>query len=223
MTPAELTLLTQPRLSHAARSLYTLFLRPKALQGTSLRLNYPELGRALAVEDPTCPGGFSFQVNARQLTGLLDELLAAGLIVRQGQCQDEHYHGLEISLPMLPGAPAEPLAQVAFAMHQAWRPDGGFQALSRLCGVIDCSYSEEELGEFIAYWLGRPEQFATQHQWMLKFIKALKARRYVRQSQHPPVGYQQGVAEPIDKGPSPRALEMIATAERLRFQGKEHD
>ncbi|MFB0953249.1 MAG: DnaT-like ssDNA-binding domain-containing protein, partial [Aeromonadaceae bacterium] len=105
------------------------------------------------------------------------------------------------------------------AMHAQWRPGDGFHDLARLCGLLESHYAEEELGEFIAYWLGRPETFASEHQWMLKFIKALKARRYTRTPTTPMVGtgYQQVTAQP-DSSPSPRALEMIAEARRLSAQ-----
>ena len=77
MTPAEYSALAHPRLSHPARSLYTLQLRRLVLENRLPRLNYPELGRAQAVVDPGNPSGFCYQVNARQLTALLDELMEA--------------------------------------------------------------------------------------------------------------------------------------------------
>ena len=91
MTPAEYSALAHPRLSHPARSLYTLQLRRLVLENRLARLNYPELGRALAVVDPGNPGGFSYQVNARQLTELLDELMEAELLQVEAQADSEHY------------------------------------------------------------------------------------------------------------------------------------
>ncbi len=231
MTPAEYLHLNQPRLSHPARTLYCLHLRRQALQGGPVRLAYPELGRALAVEDPSLPGGFSYQVNARQLTALLDELLQAGLLLLLTPFQGEHYHQAEVALPLLQhqGESGGPLPGQAFPMQVTWRPDEQFPALATLCGLLDCHYGEEELGEFIAYWLGRPESFATQHQWMLKFIKTLKSRRYVRRTAVEAKGYQQVAVTPPLSGPSPRALQMIAEAERLGKpvpqapQGEEHE
>ena len=43
MTPAEYSALAHPRLSHPARSLYTLQLRRLVLENQLARLNYPEL------------------------------------------------------------------------------------------------------------------------------------------------------------------------------------
>ena len=227
MTPTEYLQLSNPRLSHPARTLYCLHLRRQAGTGAPVILNYPELGRALAVEDPQQPGGFAYQVNASQLTRLVDELQTAGLLTLLHRPQVEHYHGAEFSLPALKSVGTqEPLQQPARAMHAQWRPGDGFHDLARLCGLLESQYAEEELGEFIAYWLGRPETFASEHQWMLKFIKALKARRYTRTPTTPMVGtgYQQVTAQP-DSSPSPRALEMIAEARRLsaQQQGDEHE
>ncbi|MGN5190077.1 DnaT-like ssDNA-binding domain-containing protein [Aeromonas veronii] len=215
MTPAEYSALAHPRLSHPARSLYTLQLRRLVLENQLARLNYPELGRALAVVDPSDPCGFSFQVNARQLTELFDELMEAGLLQVEAQPESEHYHQCPFQLPLLTQKLRSPLPERPFQMHLQWRPDEELPALARLCGVIDASYSEEDLGEFIAYWLGRPEVFDSQHQWMLKFIRALKTRRYTRRKPMEVQGYQQVTSTPIYTGPSKRALEMREEVRRL--------
>ncbi|WP_281706491.1 DnaT-like ssDNA-binding domain-containing protein [Aeromonas taiwanensis] len=224
MTPAEYSALAHPRLSHPARSLYTLQLRRLVLEHRQPRLNYPELGRALAVVDPTTPGGFSYQVNARQLTELLDELMEAELLQVEVQADSEHYHQCPFQLPLLTQRIRSPLPERPFQMHLQWRPDEELPALARLCGVIDASYSEEDLGEFIAYWLGRPEVFDSQHQWMLKFIRALKSRRYARRQPTAVTGYQQVTPAPVEAGPSRRAQEMIDEAKRLaQAQEPEND
>ena len=227
MTPAEYTQLNLPRLSHPARSLYILHLRRQAQQHNGyVLISYPELGRALAVENPNQPSGFSFQVNASQLTQLFQELIDAGLLQLVLAPQDEHFHGAKFALPLLLNLNTIlPLPQTAHPMMPEWRPDPHFATLCQLCGLIESTYNEDELGEFIAYWLGRPEVFATPHQWMLKFIKALKAKRYVRKSPAPSVGYQQVVASELESQvPSQRALEMIAEAKRIRDQqGEDND
>ncbi|MDM5065414.1 DnaT-like ssDNA-binding domain-containing protein [Aeromonas salmonicida] len=215
MTPAEYSALAHPRLSHPARSLYTLQLRRLVLENQLARLNYPELGRSLAVVDPTDPSGFCFQVNARQLTELFDELMEAGLLQVEAQADSEHYHQCPFQLPLLTQKVRSPLPERPFQMHLQWRPDEELPALARLCGVIDASYNEEDLGEFIAYWLGRPEVFDSQHQWMLKFIRALKTRRYVRRQPMEAKGYQQVTSATVYTGPSKRALEMMEEVKRL--------
>ncbi len=215
MTPAEYSALAHPRLSHPARSLYTLQLRRLVLENRQTRLNYPELGRALAVVDPGDPSGFCYQVNARQLTELLDELMEAELLQVEAHGDSEHYHQCPFLLPLLSQRVRSPLPERPFQMHLQWRPDEELPALARLCGVIDASYSEEDLGEFIAYWLGRPEVFDSQHQWMLKFIRTLKSRRYARRQPMEIKGYQQVSPPPVESGPSRRAQEMIETAKRL--------
>lgn len=222
MTPAEYSALAHPRLSHPARSLYTLQLRRLVLENRPTRLNYPELGRALAVVDPGDPSGFCYQVNARQLTELLDELMEAELLQVEAHGDSEHYHQCPFQLPLLSQRARSPLPERPFQMHLQWRPDEELPALARLCGVIDASYNEEDLGEFIAYWLGRPEVFDSQHQWMLKFIRTLKSRRYARRPPQEVQGYQQVSPAPVESGPSRRAQEMIETAKRLA-QGPDND
>ena len=64
-------------------------------------------------------------------------------------------------------------------------------------------------------WIGRPEVFDSQHQWMLKFIRTLKSRRYTRRQPTEVAGYQQITPAPVDSGPSKRAQEMIEAAKRL--------
>ncbi len=194
------------------------------MQHHPIILNYPDLGRALAVEDATIPGGFSFQVNAKQLTQLLNELIQVGLIkVCAPDIEKEHYHGKEITLPLLLESRPIPVKQSAFALFPEWRPDDGFSNLARMCGLIDIRYDETDLGEFIAYWLGHPERFETQHQWMLKFIKQLKSKRYRKPIQET-IGYQTAQSSVISQNePSQRAQEMIARVEQLKNKATEHD
>ncbi len=220
MTPAEYSQLSLPTLSHPARSLYYLHLRRQADPQGYVLINYPVLGRSLAVEDPHCIGGFSYQVTANQLTSLLRELIDVGLLRDNNSAQPANYHGCRLCLPLVPQTGTMlPLAATSYPMQTDWRPSENFADLAKLCGLADSHFAEEELGEFIAYWLGRPEVYATQHQWMLKFIKKLKARRYVRQTPNTsvPIGFQQVPPDPqaLPGQPSERALQMIDEARRL--------
>lgn len=223
MSPQEYQLLSLPRLSHPARTLYWLHLRQIAKQRQPVTISYPELGRALAVEDPAAPGGFSFQVTARQLTQLFDELVAANLIAVQNKANQETYHLSTVVLPLL--TQVTPLPQTAFPMRVNWTPDSSFANLCQLCGLIDSYYTAADLGEFIAYWIGRTDYFATQHQWMLKFIKTLKSRRYT-QNKTIVTGYQQTSAaspeQTSSNQPSRRALEMMAQAQEFQDQEDSH-
>jgi DNA replication protein DnaT len=63
-------------------------------------------------------------------------------------------------------------------MNVSWRPDADlFEQLCQLVGVIDKGYSADELGEYIAYWLGYPEKQFTDYQWTQKFVLNIKQRR----------------------------------------------
>ncbi|PSJ46814.1 DnaT-like ssDNA-binding domain-containing protein [Zobellella taiwanensis] len=216
MTPAEYQALTSPQLSHPARSLYLLYLRQQARGELTQPLDYPGLGKALAVQGE---GHYRYRVTPAELTALVDELCRAGLLSLHDRPHPQHYHGARFRLALKQLAGLAPLPSRQFAMHPEWRPDDQFDGLARLCGLLDSHFDETELGEFIAYWLGRPEVFENQHQWMLKFVRKLKNQRSLRRTPEPgePAGYQQGPPAAA-AGPSKRAREMMAEARRLQQQ-----
>lgn len=214
MTPAEYQALTSPTLSHAARSLYQLYLQHQAQGDRTQPLDYPQLGKALTVQGQ---GDYRYRVTPATLTELVDELIAVGLLDLQHNPHPQHYHGGVFSLPLKHLQGLAPLPSRQFAMHPQWRPDEQFDGLARLCGLLDSHIDETELGEFIAYWLGRPEVFENQHQWMLKLIRKLKNQRSIKRTIAVPAteqGYQQQPTK-NETGPSKRAQQMMAEALRL--------
>ncbi|OIN06650.1 DnaT-like ssDNA-binding domain-containing protein [Oceanisphaera psychrotolerans] len=219
MTPAEYQALTSPRLSHPARSLYQLYLRHHARGDITQALDYPLLGKALAVQGE---GEYRYRVTPAELTALVDELLDAGLLSLVQNPHPQHYHGAVFSLPLKGLQGLAPLPSRQFAMHPQWRPDEQFDGLARLCGLLDSHVDETELGEFIAYWLGRPEVFENQHQWMLKLVRKLKNQRSVKRAAPPQdSGHYQQLPAKNDTGPSKRAREMMAEAQRLSSDNQE--
>ncbi|MDP5290880.1 DnaT-like ssDNA-binding domain-containing protein [Oceanimonas sp. CHS3-5] len=224
MTPAEYQALTSPRLSHPARSLYLLYLRHQARGELTQPLDYPSLGRALAVQGE---GDYRYRVTPAALTALVDELQQAGLLALEERTHPQNYHGARFRLALKNLQGLTPLPARQFAMYSEWRPDDQLDGLARLCGLLDSRYDDEELGEFIAYWLGRPEVFENQHQWMLRFVRQLKNRRALRRDPGPApaTGYQQQPAPATtETGPSKRAREMMEEARRLSDEHQEsHD
>ncbi|MDX1266459.1 MAG: hypothetical protein R3311_03755, partial [Oceanisphaera sp.] len=64
--------------------------------------------------------------------------------------------------------------------------------------------------------------FENQHQWMLKLVRKLKNQRSIKRTPAPQdnAGYQQVPAK-NDTGPSKRAQEMMAEAQRLSPDNQE--
>jgi len=62
-----------------------------------------------------------------------------------------------------------------FAMVPDWRPSEKFPAVARLVGA-SVRFTDEDVGEFVSYWLGRPSVECTQHAWEHKFTQNLKAK-----------------------------------------------
>lgn len=70
------------------------------------------------------------------------------------------------------------LQKPAEQMSFTWQPDPDLVSqISAMIGLIDSSYSNEDVGEFVSYWVGRPERFHTPYQWNQKFVLTLKRLR----------------------------------------------
>ena len=49
--------------------------------------------------------------------------------------------------------------------------------MASLLGIIDKTFDDNEVGEFIAYWLGRPSSVFSEFQWTQKFANNIKRKR----------------------------------------------
>ncbi len=212
MTPSEYQILLNGQISHAARSLYTLHLLRMAAKHHPVRVSYADCLPGLSTPGDIC--------DSSRLTILFQELIAIGLVQCLHKQTQAHYHDTLIKLPhsqfmatkQTPSS-GQFLAQVPMCAH--WRPDEQFARLSRFCGLACADFSEPELGEFIAYWLGRPEVLCNQHHWMMKFIKFLKNKRVAKpMTTFSNVGYQPMSMQGDSTHLSPRAQKMIAEAEK---------
>ena len=174
----EQTALIQP-ISNDARILYVLGLRPYAhsVNGVTPALNYKKLLNLLNGKEETYTLG-------RQINSLIKELLGVGLIDFYQEVELNHsFNGKKLILPLMLVLPDD-YAKLHLQWHTMlldWSPDVKLlDDLARLVGIIDCSYSRDELGDFIAYWLGRPESNFSQFQWTQKFVFNLKQKRLAR-------------------------------------------
>lgn len=173
--PAELSALSQP-LSNDARALYMLGLKPYANANTAMTppLVYKQLINLLNGKEAKFTLG-------RQINSLIKELLSVGLVNFVEDVELNHsFNGksLVLSLVLIKPDDYSALHTQWHAMHLEWLPDQALcQQLAKLMGIIDSHYSDIELGDFIAYWLGRPETRFTQFQWTQKFVFNLKRNR----------------------------------------------
>lgn len=72
-------------------------------------------------------------------------------------------------------------ARDLFSMHEEWLPDKKIISMARRAGVVIPAggISPEVLGEFINYWLTRPEVERTQDQWQHALIKSIKSAEVI--------------------------------------------
>ncbi|BBO30063.1 hypothetical protein SAMN05216361_0918 [Marisediminitalea aggregata] len=175
-TQAELNALTSP-LSNDARVLYCLGLRPTVNTNTmvSAPLQYKSL--LTLVNGNSNDGPFT---RGRDINQLIEQLAQAGLVsLPESLSFEASLNGERLLLPLTHEQPEyASLHQQRHAMHANWQPQTNvFNELANLIGLIDTHYEQEDTGEFVAYWLGRPEVVLSAYQWTQKFVHSLKTRR----------------------------------------------
>ena len=175
LNQAELNALNQV-LSNEARVLYCLALRPTAnnQSGISDTLNYKSLKALLNGKKDIISLG-------RQINALIKELVDVGLVSYQPD-QQEHLslNGQRLVLPLVATTDNnfQHLHLKWSHMQTQWQPDQQlFNELATLVGIIEKDYSEHDVGEFVAYWLTRPESNFTLFQWTQKFVQHIKKKR----------------------------------------------
>ncbi len=172
---AEQAALLQP-LSNDARSLYLLGLKPITNHdsGISKPLNYKSLLQLLNSKEEKFTLG-------RQINSLIKELINFGLVNFQQQVDLNHsFNGKTLVLPLIE-MKIDDYSKLHLNWHTMfveWLPNEKLlKDLAKLVGMIDYQYTSSELGDFIAYWLGRPESQFSEYQWTQKFVFNLKKNR----------------------------------------------
>ncbi|WP_289032025.1 DnaT-like ssDNA-binding domain-containing protein [uncultured Paraglaciecola sp.] len=172
---AEQTALLQT-LSNEARTLYMLGIKPTANKKTGLSapLNYKNLLSLLNEKEQKFTLG-------RQINSLIKELLNTGLVKFEQEVELNHsFNGKTLVLP-LTTMKVDDYAKLHLNwtdMHLDWQPNENLVTdLAKLIGLIEYQYTDNELGDFIAYWLGRPEVQFSEYQWTQKFVFNLKKMR----------------------------------------------
>jgi hypothetical protein len=175
LNKAEQTALIQP-LSNDARILYILGIKPTADQssGVTSPLNYKSLLCILNAKEEKFTLG-------RQVNSLIKELLSVGLVNFQNEVELNHsFNGKTLVLPLTTMKVDEysKLHLNWHTMYLEWQPNQKLISdLAKLVGIIDYEFTTNELGDFIAYWLGRPESQFSEYQWTQKFVFNLKKMR----------------------------------------------
>ncbi len=178
MNHLELTALQTP-ISHMARTLYCLYLRPQVAQGKhTATINNKSILELINNKDTCITKG-------REINALFSELLDVGLVeIDKEKLMEASLHKKTIHLPLvhLPQTLEDPNLHSNFQnMHLNWRPhESVFNDLCQLVGLIDKIYNADELGEFIAYWIGRIDTQCTEYQWTQKLVIHLKQRRLTK-------------------------------------------
>lgn len=175
MNPLELEALQTP-MSNLSRVLYCLYLRPLLTPGSQkITINNKDILALINSKQSVITLG-------KQINTLIKELYEVGLVqLEQDSDFSTSLHNKKLSLPLteLPQSIENPLYHNQHkSMRLDWRPiESVFNDLCKLIGLIENTYSADELGEFLAYWLGRVDSQHTEYQWTQKLVIHLKQRR----------------------------------------------
>ncbi|WP_026376044.1 DnaT-like ssDNA-binding domain-containing protein [Aestuariibacter salexigens] len=175
MNVAEQSALLGP-VSNDARALYLLAIRPSAdpVSGIIQALNYKHYLSVLNCKEQKFTLG-------REINTLIEELINAGLLVFTQKTDNQrsfNKHSACLPLMIVDTTDYADLHSQHQAMTMSWTPNNNLlKELCQLMGVIDNEYDSSELGDFKAYWLGRPQALFTPFQWTQKFAYQLKQRR----------------------------------------------
>ena len=185
MNLQELALLDNRFISHEARSLYIFEMRPRANTAGHYCADYNRITAVLTVLGRD--GRPVFTPDAHRITGYLRELAAVGLITAgSGAASDQpDFHGTDFLLPQAlaagtapgqtPGRnPFQSGENRLFPMYPEWEPSPAFRLAARRAGLIDPSFDENELAEFVTYWMCRPNMLASVTQWDHRFLARLR-------------------------------------------------
>jgi hypothetical protein len=167
----------QLSMSNHARALYSIYLASKGSSTNgNVTLSYKDIMQFLNGKEEIVTLG-------RQVNSLLKELDSVGLI--RINSDQSYKRSLNKQIIHLPLSVSREISDITTDKHQIfvkinvnWRPNAElFEQICQLVGVIDKGYSADELGEYIAYWLGYPEKQFTDYQWTQKFVLNIKQRR----------------------------------------------
>tara|TARA_R110001599_G_scaffold261341_1_gene461723 strand:+ start:4630 stop:5304 length:675 start_codon:yes stop_codon:yes gene_type:complete len=166
-------------LSNDARVLYLMGLKPSVdlKTGKTQPLNYKSLLNMLNAKESRFTLG-------RQVNSLIKELSQVELVSFIDEVDlNKSFNGKILLLPLLMITPDD-YSQLHLQwqkMSTDWSPNATLYAdLAKLVGIIDSAFSGHELGDFVAYWLGRPQTQFTQFQWTQKFVFNVKQKRLAK-------------------------------------------
>lgn len=164
LNQAEIQQLQSNQLSHMARSLYILYLQPLARK-KEIIIDLAALSPILTSYSSIAP----CYPDLRLIEGTLDELERHHLIARVQQ--GHPWQNATVYLPLF----AQSLKQLPdrpFPLYLGWQPGPNFRQVALNAGLLDFNYSDNELLEFVDYWINRGEQ-RNQYGWERLFVRRL--------------------------------------------------
>lgn len=153
-------------LSFQAKYLYMFILRQNAILN-----NFKIDILSLCEQMVNTSSLFAFNPLPEDINAILHELHAHNLIKVQNYSHELNFHGKLINLPYFNSSNNTMLGK-PFFMHASWQPSNSFFTHAISSGLSDCTYTQDDLRNFINYWSNRAEQ-RNQSGWERAFISRL--------------------------------------------------
>lgn len=168
MNATENAHLTQPNLSHEARSLYLLYLRPRIERGIAF-FGTAEVASYLENRSESFP----VRADPALALAVLNELERAGFIARTEPSLP--FDGQRLRFPLFDST-LDQVPERPFPMSAQWRPGPSFAQACLMCGLPSRDFSDHELRAFTSYWASKPEK-RVQIAWERAFAQRLLKNR----------------------------------------------
>lgn len=165
---AEFSQLQSTLLSHLARTLYIFYIQPQA-RVKEVILDPIELTKQLISISTFAPCNPTLS----DIDHALNELEQLNLIKRASDASS--WQNAPITLPLF----AQEINYIpgrAFQMYPSWLPSATYRSVALQAGLVDYDYQEQELQQFISFWLTRTVT-RNQQGWERSFaLRLLKVR-----------------------------------------------
>lgn len=196
-----------PELSHEARSVYMLFLRPRIERGCTL-FSLMEIANYLENHSQSFPIAADLE-KAEQVLG---ELERVGFVRRSDPAGN--FESQELVFPFFT-SPLDNIPDRPFLMTSEWRPGPSFGQACLICGLEDQEFTERELRDFTSYWASKPEkrvQIAWERAFVQRLLKSREAKRSLKPQYRSPKRSRSG-QDGIPIAEAPRGALYTAAGE----------
>lgn len=177
----EIKKLYDSTLSLQAKIIYILGILP-FLRGDKTTLDYHKYQDALRItkyNKITFKNEIIYNPDIGIINLYVIELIKANLITPLSEPKmEDYYDNIEILLPLRKVDQCIEASKI-FKISKTWLPSAQYEQIARLSGLMNSSYTQEQVNKFIIYFEDK-DIVKNAHQWDLSFIRFLKKDKGIK-------------------------------------------